>query len=76
MRTREEIAEVNASIENSIAGIRVSRAYTSGEHEEKKFEVHNQNFQKARAAAYKVMGPVSYTHLDVYKRQPLQRVTI
>ena len=56
LRTREEIAEVNASIENSIAGIRVSRAYTAGGHEEKKFEVHNQNFQKARAAAYKVMG--------------------
>ena len=56
LRTREEIAEINASLENSIAGIRVSRAYTSGEHEEKKFEIHNKNFQKARAAAYKVMG--------------------
>ena len=65
LRTREEIAEVNASIENSIAGIRVSRAYTAGEHEERKFEVRNQNFQKARAAAYKVMG-LFFSGMDLF----------
>lgn len=54
--TREEIAEVNASLENSIAGIKVSRSYTSSSHEENKFEYHNDNFKKARSRAYKVMG--------------------
>ena len=54
--TREEIAEVNANIENSIAGIRVSRAYTAKEREIEKFETCNNNFQKARAASYRVMA--------------------
>lgn len=65
LRTREEIAEVNASLENSIAGIRVSRAYTCGEYEEKKFAVHNKNYQKARGAAYKVMGWF-YAGMDLF----------
>lgn len=56
LKTREEIAEVNANLENSIAGIRVSRAYSSSEYEEKKFKKYNDNFQKARSRAYKVMG--------------------
>lgn len=54
--TREEIAEVNANVENSIAGIRVSRAYTARKREIEKFTVCNNNFQKARAAAYRVMA--------------------
>lgn len=54
--TREEIAEVNASLENSIAGIKVSRSYTSSKHEEEKFEYYNNNFKRARSVAYKVMG--------------------
>lgn len=55
-RTREEIAEVNANVENSIAGIRVSRAYTAKEKEIEKFTACNLSFQKARAAAYRVMA--------------------
>lgn len=55
-KTREEIAEVNATLENSIAGIRVSRAYTSAKQEQKKFDYHNENFKRARGAAYKVMA--------------------
>lgn len=55
-RTREETAEINANIENSIAGIRVSRAYTAKEKEIEKFTVCNNSFQRARAAAYRVMA--------------------
>lgn len=55
-KTRVEIAEVNANLENSIAGIRVSRAYTSGDHETRKFNFFNDRFQAARGLAYKVMG--------------------
>ena len=55
-KTREEIAEVNANLENAIAGIRVSRSYTSGQHEAEKFDEYNARFQRARGEAYKVMG--------------------
>ncbi len=55
-RTRIEIAEVNANVENAISGIRVSRSYTCRDNEEKKFAVYNGRFVKARCKAYKVMG--------------------
>lgn len=55
-KSREEIAEVNANLENSIAGVRVSRAYTSGGHEQEKFNFYNRCFEKARSMAYKAMG--------------------
>jgi ATP-binding cassette subfamily B protein len=55
-KSREEIAQVNASLENSIAGIRVSRAYTTGTYESKKFNRYNKRFEQARSVAYKVMG--------------------
>lgn len=58
-KTREEIAEVNANLENSISGMRVSRAYTAAEHETKKFEGLNNRFMKARARSYKVMARFS-----------------
>lgn len=55
-RTREEIAEVNANIENAISGIRVSRAYTADKQETEKFELCNGRFVQARSAAYRVMA--------------------
>ena len=55
-KTREKVAEVNANIEASIAGIRVTRAYTCNEHEMNKFHGVNLDYQKARAESYKVMG--------------------
>ena len=56
METRETIGEVNATIENSISGIRVSKAFSNRENEIEKFERNNDRFQKARAKAYKVMA--------------------
>lgn len=53
---REKVGEVNASVESSISGIRVSRAYSAKEHEINKFEIANENFKKARSGAYKEMG--------------------
>lgn len=55
-KTREEVAEVNANVETSISGIRVSRAYTSEEHEVNKFDQANERFKTARGHAYKAMG--------------------
>ncbi|MBR6563797.1 MAG: ABC transporter ATP-binding protein [Clostridia bacterium] len=55
-KTREEVAEVNANVETSISGIRVSRAYTSEWHEIDKFDTANERFKTARGHAYKAMG--------------------
>ncbi len=55
-KTREEVAEVNANVETSISGIRVSRAYTCEEHENEKFDTANERFKTARGHAYKAMG--------------------
>ena len=55
-RSREKIAEVNAEIESSVSGIRVSKAYTAEEREEEKFDRANGEFKQARSAAYRYMG--------------------
>ena len=55
-QTRIRTAEINAEVESSIAGIRVSKAYVSEKHEENKFQASNKKFQQARAGAYKQMG--------------------
>lgn len=54
--TREEVAEVNSNVETSIAGIRVSRSYTSEAHENAKFDKANEKYKVARGHAYKAMG--------------------
>lgn len=55
-KTRVEIGEINAGLENSIAGIRVSKAYVCGDFENERFDSGNKKFVKARDAAYKVMA--------------------
>lgn len=54
--TRVKTAEINASVETAIAGIRVSKAYTADEHENEKFNTANENLKRSRAGAYKSMG--------------------
>lgn len=58
-RTKVEIAEVNASLENSISGVRVSRAFTGQDTEMDKFQANNSRFQRVREASYKVMAEFS-----------------
>lgn len=55
-KTREEIASVNASLENSISGIRVSKAFANADFEEEKFGKNNVEFVKAREFAYRTMA--------------------
>ena len=55
-KSREEIGNINACLENSIAGIRVTKAYTNADHEQARFEESNSAFVKARTKAYKAMG--------------------
>ena len=54
--SRTAIAEINASMESSISGIRVTKAFTNADKEREKFEVGNGKFQTARKAAYSAMG--------------------
>ena len=55
-KNRIEIAEVNASLENSIAGVRVARAFTGEQEEAKKFGENNQRYVTVRERAYRVMA--------------------
>ena len=56
MESRVSTAQINASLESSISGIRVTKAFTNAEKEEEKFEEGNGMFVRARRKAYKAMG--------------------
>lgn len=50
------VAQINASLQSSISGIRVTKAFTNAEKETEKFEEGNGQFMEARRSAYKAMG--------------------
>lgn len=54
--SRKSIAQINVSLESSISGIRVSKAYTNEEKEEEKFEESNRSFIDARRDSYRAMA--------------------
>ena len=54
--TRSAMAEINASLENSISGIRVTKAFTNADKEKDKFEEGNSKFKTARRDSYSAMG--------------------
>ena len=56
MESRVSIAQINASLESSISGIRVTKAFTNSEKELEKFEDGNKRFVLARKDAYKCMA--------------------
>lgn len=56
MESRKSIAVINASLENSVTGIRVTKAYTNAKTEEEKFEEGNKMYIEARRKSYKAMG--------------------
>ncbi len=53
---RKSNAEINAALESSITGIRVTKAYTNAEKELEKFEVGNKMYIDASAHSYNAMG--------------------
>lgn len=57
--TKVKTGAVNANLENSISGIKISKAFVNHETEEEKFEKGNAKFIKAREKAYKVMAEYS-----------------
>ena len=56
MQSRVSTAEINAALESSISGIRVTKAFNNAEQEEEKFEAGNRRFVSARRDAYRAMG--------------------
>ncbi len=56
MEGRKSVAQINASLEGSISGIRVTKAYTNSKKEIEKFEQGNERFVNARKKMYHFMG--------------------
>ncbi|MDL2298483.1 ABC transporter ATP-binding protein/permease [Synergistaceae bacterium OttesenSCG-928-D05] len=56
METRAQIGEVNADLQNSIAGVRVSKAFETSEHELEKFQTGNKSYERARSDQYQAMA--------------------
>ncbi len=54
--SRTSTAQINASLESSISGIRVTKAFTNADKEQEKFEEGNGAFVSARKKAYHAMG--------------------
>ena len=56
LASRKAVAEINARLESSISGIRVTKAFTNADKEQEKFEEGNEEFVEARKEAYNAMG--------------------
>lgn len=58
-KEREEIALVNAELENSLSGMRESKSFTNEEYEVGRFDKANATFRQARENAFKRMAAYS-----------------
>ncbi len=59
----EDIAGVNARVEDAVSGVRVVQSFTNEAHEMDRFTKDNFSFRKAKVGAYKVMAIV---HSNIY----------
>ena len=59
LESRKSIAVINAALESSISGIRVTKAFTNADKEEEKFEDGNKQYITARSKAYHAMAQFS-----------------
>jgi ATP-binding cassette subfamily B protein len=55
-KVKERTAEINASLESSISGVRVAKAFTNEPYENTKFKGGNENFKTAKKGYYKTMA--------------------
>lgn len=54
--SRKNTAKINAAIESSISGIRVTKAFDNSDEELRKFEVGNNSYVESKRIAYRSMG--------------------
>ena len=55
-KVKETTAEVNASLESSISGIRVTKGFTNEDFERSRFDVYNKQYSAAKQVRFKYMG--------------------
>lgn len=55
-KQREQIGELNSSIEDTLLGIRVVKSFANEDYEEKKFQEGNMTFYTTKKEAYKYMA--------------------
>ncbi len=55
-RNREAMAKINGALQSSIAGIRVTKAFTNADREQEKFEDGNEDFVSSSRDAYRAMA--------------------
>lgn len=60
-KSRAAVAEINATIQSSISGIRVTKAFTNDEEEMRKFDKGNELYKEARRDAYSAMAKFNST---------------
>jgi ATP-binding cassette subfamily B protein len=56
---RKRIADVNADLENSLAGIRVAKSFVNEGYEERRFDQANEAFRLSRKNAFRAMAEYS-----------------
>ncbi len=62
MENRRKIGDVNASLQDTLAGIRVVQSFANEDMEREKFKKHNHNFLKSKDNNYKCMGTFMSTN--------------
>lgn len=67
-KSKDRIADVNAQVEDTLAGIRVVKSFTNEAVESRKFAYANQRFVESRGAGYKSEayfsnGMIAFTHM-------------
>jgi len=64
MKVKETTAEVNASLESSISGIRVTKGFVNEDFERENFAVHNKAYSKAKQNRFLYMA-LFHSNIDI-----------
>jgi len=72
-RMYEDIADVNAHVEDAVSGVRVVQAFTNEAFEMKRFNKNNRRFRRAKLGAYRVMALV---HSNIYLLMRLMTLVV
>ncbi len=70
---RVKLADINAQLESSISGVRVSKSFTNENHEKEKFEKGNIKFRSSKYWAYKFMA---FFHTGIELMSALLNITV
>ena len=69
----ENIARVNARVEDAVSGVRVVQSFTNEKYEMKRFVENNRLFRKSKLKAYKVMA---YVQSNIYMLMRLMTLVV